>query len=72
MYHDLISAIGNKIKINLSFPFIQLKMTEDDLEIAAQMFIFIMTPQKENWPLWHKKYSDILEREGSLRRVLGL
>ena len=70
MFHDLVSELGNKLNINSSFP-IQPKITEDELNIAAQIFIFIMTPQKENWLQWYKKFSYILERQGSLRRVLG-
>ena len=70
MFHDLVSELGNKLNINSSFP-IQQKITEDELNIAAQIYIFIMTPQNENWLQWYKKYSYILERQGSVRRVLG-
>ena len=69
-FHDLISEIGSKLNINSSFP-IQQKIAEDELNIAAQIFIFIVTPQGEKWLKWYKKYSNILEIEGSLRRVLG-
>ena len=71
MFHDLVSELGNKLNINSSFP-IQQKITEDELNIAAQIYIFIMTPQNENWLQWYKKYNDILERQGSVRRVLGI
>ena len=70
LFHDLVSELGSKLNINSSVP-IQQKITEDELNIATQLFIFIMTPQNENWIKWYKKYSYILEREVSVRRVLG-
>ena len=46
-------------------------ISDENLELAAKMFLYIIAPQDQYWIDWHKKYSDWMTRY-SIRRLLSM
>ena len=71
MYDDIFKQIGEKLNgITLASPLYSDEITDETLKIAAEMYLYIMSPLGEYWQHWHTVYTNWLEIS-SLRRLLG-
>ena len=72
MYQYFFDTLLCKLKISsvILFDLIEEKVSDDTLETAAQMFIYMTAPQHKYWVKIFYQYSHWLENL-SLRRTLG-
>ena len=45
-------------------------ISDETLEVAAKMYLYIMAPAQDYWLNWYNKYSEWLDR-CTLKRLLG-
>ena len=71
MYDNFFKNIGQQLNLTpWTTPLYENDITDEVLKTAAEMFLYIMSPQQEYWVNWYNEYSEWLSKS-SLRRILG-
>ena len=73
-FGDIFDTIGNNFNKTLwriSKPLFEHDISDQSLETAAEIFIYIMAPPDQNWLNWYRVYEEWMIRISSLRRLLG-
>ena len=71
---EIFKTVGDKLNesvYNAEEPLYENKISDQSLEIAAKMFIYIMAPQGQYWKDWYNVYKYWLKNT-SIRRLLGI
>ena len=73
MYVSFFNEIGklNKSAFDISEPLYGHEITKETLETAAEIFLFVISPQDQRWVYWYEKYGNWLSHLPSFRRLLG-
>ena len=73
-FGDIFDTIGNNFNKTLwriSKPLFEHDISDQSLETAAEILIYIMAPPDQNWLNWYRVYEEWMIRISSLRRLLG-
>ena len=74
-FKNALNSIGHKMNMTqymISDPLYVDEISDQSLEIAAEILIYIMAPPDQNWLNWHRVYEEwMLQVQNSLRRLIG-